>query len=159
MEADAISISIVVCGGFPRQADGGGGIRTHGALARPTVFKTVPFDRSGTPPLREHCGNDQGGRMLGYIIATVEIHDEDAYGEYRKHVPATIAAYGGRFVVRGGAVERLEGDWEPHRLVVLEFPSVERAREWWASEEYREPKALRQAASTGTLVLVEGYEG
>ena len=96
--------------------------------------------------------------MPGYIIANVEIHDDTAYEEYRKHVPATIAAYGGRFVVRGGPIERLEGDWEPNRIVVLEFPSVERAREWWASEEYREPKALRQAASTGTLLLVEGYE-
>ena len=96
--------------------------------------------------------------MPGYIIANVEIHDEDAYAEYRKQVPATLEAYDGRFVVRGGPVERLEGDWEPNRIVVLEFPSVERAREWWDSEEYREPKALRQAASSGTLLLVEGYE-
>ena len=97
--------------------------------------------------------------MPGYIIADVEIHDEAGYAEYRKRVPATIAAYGGRFVVRGGTVERLEGDWEPNRIVVLEFPSVEQAREWWESEQYREPKAMRQAASTGTLLLVEGYEG
>ena len=97
--------------------------------------------------------------MPGYIIADVEIHDEAAYDEYRKRVPATIEAYGGRFVVRGGTVERLEGDWEPNRIVVLEFPSVEQAREWWESEQYREPKAMRQAASTGTLLLVEGYEG
>jgi uncharacterized protein (DUF1330 family) len=94
----------------------------------------------------------------GYIIANIEIHDEDAYAEYRKHVPATIAAYGGRFVVRGGTIERLEGEWEPNRIVILEFPSVERAREWWDSEEYREPKALRQAASNGTLLLLEGFE-
>jgi uncharacterized protein (DUF1330 family) len=96
--------------------------------------------------------------VQGYIIANVEIHDEAAYEAYRTHVPATIEAYGGRFVVRGGPIERLEGDWEPSRIVVLEFPSVERAREWWASEEYREPKALRQAASTGTLLLLQGYE-
>jgi uncharacterized protein (DUF1330 family) len=97
-------------------------------------------------------------RVPGYIIADVEIHDEDAYAEYRKRVPATIAAYGGRFVVRGGPVERLEGDWQPNRIVVLEFPTVEQARAWWSSEEYREPKAMRQASSTGTLLLVEGYE-
>ena len=96
--------------------------------------------------------------MPGYIIANVDIHDPDAYAEYRARVPATLEAYGGRFVVRGGEVERLEGAWEPKRIVVLEFPSVEQARAWWASEEYREPKAMRQAASTGTLLLVAGYE-
>jgi uncharacterized protein (DUF1330 family) len=98
-------------------------------------------------------------KMPGYVIADVDVHDPDAYAEYRKRVPATLAAYGGRFVVRGGETEVLEGDWRPHRIVVLEFPSVEQARAWWSSEEYREPKAMRQAASTGSLLLVEGYNG
>ena len=94
--------------------------------------------------------------MPGYIIANVEIHDEAVYAEYRKQVPATIEAYGGRFVVRGGPVERLEGDWEPNRIVVLEFPSVERARAWYESDAYRGAKVLRQRTSKGSLLLVEG---
>ena len=94
--------------------------------------------------------------MAGYVIADVDVHDADAYEEYKKLVPATLEPYGGRFVVRGGAAEPLEGTWKPKRIVVLEFPSVERARAWHGSEEYREAKALRQRASTGNLLLVEG---
>ena len=94
--------------------------------------------------------------MAGYVIADIDVQDPESYDEYRKHVPATLEAYGGRFVVRGGATETLEGSWSPKRIVVLEFPSVERARAWYESEEYREPKQLRQRASTGSLLLVEG---
>ena len=94
--------------------------------------------------------------MKGYVIGDVEVHDPEAYEEYRRQVPATLEAYGGRFLVRGGKHETLEGDWRPKRLVVLEFDSPEQARAWWESEEYREPKALRQRLSTGSLILVEG---
>jgi uncharacterized protein (DUF1330 family) len=94
--------------------------------------------------------------MPAYVIADVEVTDQDRYDEYRAQVPATLERYGGRFVVRGGAVTALEGGWEPGRLVVLEFPSVEDAHRWYDSEEYREPKALRQASSRGRFVLVEG---
>ncbi|MEE8556834.1 MAG: DUF1330 domain-containing protein [Myxococcota bacterium] len=94
--------------------------------------------------------------MAGYIIAEVEVTDPEGFEEYRRHVPDTLAAYGGRFVVRGGSVETLEGDWAPRRVVVLEFDSVDRAREWWSSSEYAEPKALRQAAAKTRLILVEG---
>jgi uncharacterized protein (DUF1330 family) len=94
--------------------------------------------------------------MVAYVIADVEVTDPVAYEEYKKLVPATLAAYGGRFVARGGQVEVLEGDWRPGRLVVIEFESVERARAWWASPEYREAKALRQRTSIGSLVIVEG---
>ena len=76
--------------------------------------------------------------------------------EYRKQVPATIAKYGGRFIVRGGKFETLEGEWHPKRLVVLEFPSVEQAKRWYDSEEYRPLKAMRFKASKSNLVLVEG---
>jgi uncharacterized protein (DUF1330 family) len=94
--------------------------------------------------------------MPAYFIADLEITDPARYAEYRQQVPATLAAYGGRFLVRGGAHEVVEGDWRPRRLVVLEFPSLEQARRWYDSEEYRAPKAMRLAASKGSAVLVEG---
>ena len=94
--------------------------------------------------------------MPAFVIVEVEITDPEKYQEYVKVVPPTIAAYGGRFVVRGGKADNLEGDWNPKRIVVLEFPSVERAREWWASDEYETPKALRQSASVARMIVVEG---
>jgi len=94
--------------------------------------------------------------MAAYIIADVEITDPARYAEYVRVVPETIAKYGGRFVVRGGRAETLEGSWSPKRIVILEFPTFERAREWWASEEYRAPRSLRQSASVGRLIVVQG---
>jgi uncharacterized protein (DUF1330 family) len=70
--------------------------------------------------------------------------------------PISIAKFGGKFIARGGTTDVLEGNWQPKRLVLLEFPSVERAREWWASEDYAPAKALRQATSYGELVIVDG---
>lgn len=94
--------------------------------------------------------------MPAYLIADVTITDAAGFEEYRTQVPATVRKYGGRFVVRGGAVQALEGDWRPRRLVVLEFPSVEQARRWYDSEEYRGPKALRLRSAKTNLILVEG---
>ncbi len=94
--------------------------------------------------------------MAAYIIADVEITDPARYAEYIKVVPETIARYGGRFVVRGGRAETLEGSWSPRRIVVLEFPTFERAKEWWASDEYHAPRALRQSASISSLIVVQG---
>lgn len=94
--------------------------------------------------------------MPAYVIADVTITDPAGFEEYRQQVPATVAKYGGRFVVRGGAVETKEGDWRPKRLVVLEFPSLEQARRWYDSEEYRGPKALRLKTSRANLILAEG---
>ncbi len=94
--------------------------------------------------------------MVAYVIADVEVTDPVAYEDYKQMVPATLAAYGGKFVARGGAVEVLEGDWQPKRVVVIEFESVERAKAWWASPEYREAKELRQKTSVGSLIVVEG---
>lgn len=96
--------------------------------------------------------------MKGYVIADVDVQDPDAYADYRKGVLATVEAYGGRFLVRGGEVEALEGDWAPGRIVVLEFESPERARAWYDSDEYRDLKALRRAASSGKLLLVAGAD-
>jgi uncharacterized protein (DUF1330 family) len=94
--------------------------------------------------------------MPAYIVAEVEVQDRDRYETYKQMVPPTLAAYGGRFVVRGGEVETLEGEWEPKRLVILEFPSAERARAWWGSGEYAEAKALRQATAHSRMILVAG---
>ena len=94
--------------------------------------------------------------MAAYIIADVTVTDPAAMEEYRKRVPATLARYGGRFVVRGGAQQSVEGDWKPTRLVVLEFPSMEQAKRWYDSEEYREPKAMRLRAGRTNLVMVDG---
>lgn len=94
--------------------------------------------------------------MPAYVIADVDVHDLEAYREYAALVPATLEPHGGRFLVRGGSWEALEGDWRPRRVVVLEFPSIEHARSWYESEAYAAAMAIRQRASTGNLVLVEG---
>ena len=94
--------------------------------------------------------------MAAYIIADVTVTDPAAMEEYRKRVPATLVKYGGRFIVRGGAHQTVEGDWKPNRLVILEFPSMDQARRWYGSEEYREPKAMRLRAGRTNVVLVEG---
>jgi uncharacterized protein (DUF1330 family) len=94
--------------------------------------------------------------MPAYCIVDLEVTDPAGFEEYRQLVPATIQQYGGRYVVRGGAVETLEGDWQPKRVVVLEFPSLEQARRWYNSEAYRAPKALRFKTAKSKLILVEG---
>jgi uncharacterized protein (DUF1330 family) len=94
--------------------------------------------------------------MAAYVIADVDVKDPVRYKDYRDMVLPTIAAYGGRFLARGGRVDALEGAWQPNRLVIVEFPSVERAKAWWNSSEYAEAKALRQATSVGSLVVIEG---
>ena len=94
--------------------------------------------------------------MAAYVIVDVEITDPVKYQEYVEVVPPTISGYGGRFLVRGGKAEKLEGDWEPKRVVILEFESMERAKQWWASHEYDAPKKLRQSASVANMIVVEG---
>lgn len=94
--------------------------------------------------------------MSAYVIAEVEVHDPAAYEEYRKLIGPTLAKFGGKFIVRGGKIDVLEGRWNPKRLVVLEFESAARGREWYDSEEYKIPKQIRMKASKGNLVLVDG---
>ena len=94
--------------------------------------------------------------MPAYFVVDIEVTDPAAFEEYRQGVPATIAQYGGRYVVRGGKMETLEGNWQPKRMVVLEFPSVEAAKRWYHSPEYKPLLALRVKASRGSMVLVEG---
>ena len=94
--------------------------------------------------------------MAGYVIVDIEVTDPVQYEDYKKLAAATVAAYDGRYVVRGGTAETLEGDWTPKRVVVLEFPTVERAKEWWDSEDYRPAKSMRHAAATSRMIVVEG---
>jgi len=95
--------------------------------------------------------------MPAYVIADVrEVRDQDALVEYRRRNTDAVANHGGRFVVRGGGIETLEGAWEPLRMVVIEFPDTEAARAWWESEEYAPLKQLRRDASDTNIVLVEG---
>lgn len=94
--------------------------------------------------------------MPAYVIANVDVKDPVRYDEYRRMVLPTITKYGGRFLARGGKVDSLEGPWQPNRLVIVEFPSAERARAWWNSPEYAPAKALRQATSEGSLIVIEG---
>ena len=96
--------------------------------------------------------------MKGYVIVDVSINDPVEYEDYKKLTPATIAAYDGKFIVRGGAAECMEGDWNAGRIVVLEFPSVERAKEWWNSASYSEAKLIRQRTATTKMLIVEGFE-
>jgi uncharacterized protein (DUF1330 family) len=95
--------------------------------------------------------------MPAYVIAHIDVTDPERYEDYKKLSPVSIEQYGGRFLVRGPQPEVLEGDWQPRRIVILEFPSVQRAREWWASEEYAPAKALRQATSIGSMIVLEGF--
>jgi uncharacterized protein (DUF1330 family) len=94
--------------------------------------------------------------MSAYIIVELEVTDPAGFEEYRQQVPTTIAQYGGRYVVRGGATETLEGGWAPKRVVVLEFASMDQAKRWYNSEEYRDPKTLRFKSATSKAILVEG---
>ncbi|MFI4986519.1 MAG: DUF1330 domain-containing protein [Alphaproteobacteria bacterium] len=94
--------------------------------------------------------------MAAYIIGDVEVKDPETYAQYRSRVMATIEKYGGRFLVRGGAHEPLEGKWRPRRLVVLEFPDMAAAKAWYGSKDYAPLIKLRQSASEGSLVAVEG---
>ena len=97
--------------------------------------------------------------MAAYIVVEVNVEDPTTYERYKRLVPPSIALYGGRFLVRGGAAETLEGKWSPKRFVIVEFPSAERARSWWSSPEYAEAKALRQSAASTEMLLIEGVAG
>jgi uncharacterized protein (DUF1330 family) len=91
-----------------------------------------------------------------YVINDLEITDPQRFEEYKRLSPATLAAFGGRYLARGGEVTSLEGVWQPRRLVVLEFPSVERAQAWLNSPEYAPARRLRQVSANSRMVLIEG---
>lgn len=94
--------------------------------------------------------------MAAYVIVDVSYYDHKAKEEYQKLTPATVAAFDGKFIVRGGQTTTLEGDWQPERIVVIEFPTVQRANEWWHSEMYTQAKIIRQRAAKTKMIIVEG---
>ncbi len=97
--------------------------------------------------------------MTAYVIAQVDVHDPEKFEEYRALVPATLAKYGGEYIVRGGEMAVLEGDMPYPRVVVIRFDDIEAAKRWHASEEYKGPLAMRQASANSVLVAVDGYDG
>lgn len=95
--------------------------------------------------------------MRAYEIVDVKIDDQELYSEYEKLTPASLASYGGKFIVRGPETEILEGEWQPGRLVILEFPTVTKAKAWWNSPEYEKAKSIRQKASRTNMIIADGY--
>ena len=94
--------------------------------------------------------------MAAYVIGDVEVTDPAAFQEYRNRVGPTVEQYGGRFVVRGGRVNPKEGDWQPHHLLMLEFPSLEQAERWYNSSEYQPLITIREKAARTLLIIAEG---
>ena len=94
--------------------------------------------------------------MSAYVIAEVDVTDPETFEEYRKLVPPTIEAFGGRYRVRGGEIDGREGGWQPKRIVVIEFDDVERARSWHDSDLYAPARALREASANTRMIVVEG---
>jgi uncharacterized protein (DUF1330 family) len=97
--------------------------------------------------------------MPAYVIVEIDILDPVGYEEYKKLAGATVEKYGGKYVVRGGRTEVLEGDWKPKRIVVLQFDSRQHAKAWLNSEEYREPRKMRHRTARTNMILVEGLAG
>jgi uncharacterized protein (DUF1330 family) len=96
--------------------------------------------------------------MPAYVILDVKVTDPETYSQYKDLAPAAVATYGGIYLARGGRSETLEGDWLPGRMVILQFPSLEKAKTWLSSPEYAPARALRNSASITRMVVVEGIE-
>lgn len=94
--------------------------------------------------------------MTAYVIVDIQVHDPQRYEGYKQAAAPTVAQYGGRYLVRGGRTEVLEGDREPNRLVILEFESIEQAKKWLHSPDYAGPRALRHETATTSMIAVEG---
>ena len=94
--------------------------------------------------------------MTAFVVVDITVQDRESYERYKELAAPTVAAYGGRYVVRGGQAEILEGGWLPSRFVILEFPTAEAGRAWWASPEYAPAKSLRHGCADANMILVEG---
>lgn len=94
--------------------------------------------------------------MTAYVIVEIEVLEPEKYAVYREMAPPLVAAYGGKYLARGGKTVLLEGEKDPERLVILEFESVERALAWWNSPEYAEAKRMRQLTTRSRMVVIEG---
>lgn len=94
--------------------------------------------------------------MAAYVVLDINVTDLETFAKYRELAPPTIAAFGGKYLARGGTAEGLEGSWTPNRIVILEFPTAQLAKQWLESTEYREARALRRAAATTNAIVVQG---
>ena len=94
--------------------------------------------------------------MTAYFVADVVVNDPEAFKEYATGAPSTVAAYGGKYIARGGALEVREGDWAPKRLTIIQFESVAKATAWFDSPEYRPFKEIRKRTTTARLLVTEG---
>lgn len=97
--------------------------------------------------------------MPAYVIVDIAVHDPERYETYKQQAGPTVTALGGKYLARGGRTEVLEGDWQPNRLVILEFPTAEQAKAWLNSSEYAPARAIRHATAHSNMVLVEGAGG
>jgi uncharacterized protein (DUF1330 family) len=121
------------------------------AATVPTPFRTlrVPAHAALESPTGEAI-------MSAYVILDISVTDSVRYEEYKRLAPPAIAAFGGKYLARGGKVEVLEGGWAPGRIVVLEFPAAEQAKAWLESPEYRAARALRHGAASTRAIVVQG---
>lgn len=94
--------------------------------------------------------------MAAYVIVDIDVADPARYEDYKKLAAPTVTAHGGRYVARGGKVTTLEGGWKPGRMVVLEFPSAEKAKAWWGSPEYGKARGIRHECAKTRMIIVEG---
>ena len=94
--------------------------------------------------------------MSAYVVVEIGVEDPVTFERYKTLAPPSVAAYGGRYLVRGGAWEALEGSWHPPRFVILEFPSVQRAKSWWSSPAYAPAKELLRSCARTEMLLVDG---
>ena len=96
--------------------------------------------------------------MPAYVIVETDVHDPEQYAQYQAASPEAVHFGGGSFIVRGGELTVLEGDWDPSRLVLLEFPDLEAAKRWYDSQEYQDAKRLREGAANLRMVAVQGLD-
>jgi uncharacterized protein (DUF1330 family) len=94
--------------------------------------------------------------MPAYVLVQIDVRDPVAYERYKTLAAPTVAAHEGRYLVRGGRTEALEGGWQPRRLVILEFPDAARAKAWWSSPEYSSAKDIRHGCAVTEMLLAEG---
>ena len=94
--------------------------------------------------------------MPAYVIVDIDVLDPVGYEQYKNLAGATVEKYGGKYIVRGGKSDVLEGDWRPKRIVILRFDSMARAKEWLNCEEYREPRKMRHRTARTNMIVVEG---
>ena len=94
--------------------------------------------------------------MSVYVVIDIVVKNTEGYEEYKRLAPPTITAYGGKYIARGGATENLEGNWQPNRIVIIEFERIEKAKQWLDSEEYKTAKETRHKYATSNTIVVEG---